>query len=159
VAYYPQTGLAVRGIGLGATGLGLTTIATSLVLTIEPAGWLSVALLAPLGLVGLLSVTVLTVGILRAFGRGPRLVLGTDGFINATGYGLGPRRGAWKDVRKVQADGPFVSVDLVGGQQTLIRASVIDVEPKLLAQELRTRLNKDRGYRPLSQPDANSEPN
>jgi hypothetical protein len=53
-------------------------------------------------------------------------------------------------VRKVQADGPVVSVDLAGNKQSLIRTGGIDADPRELARELRARLNRDRGYRPLS---------
>lgn len=144
--------LAVRGVGVGAAGLGLVTVALSLVLTADLSGWLTVAVLVLLGLLGLVALVVLLVGVLRVAGRGTRLVLDEDGFVNTTGLGLGPRRGAWRDVRKVQTDGSVVSIDLAGGRQSVIRTSVIDVEPRVLARELRSRLNRNRGYRPLSGP-------
>ncbi|SDU30298.1 hypothetical protein [Jiangella alkaliphila] len=147
--YGPPTQLAVRGIGVGAAGLGLVTIALTIVLAADPAGWLRGTLLVLLALAAVVSLVILLVGVLRVFGRGTRLVLDDDGFVNATGFGVG-RRVPWRDVRKVQTDGAIVSVDLSGGRQSLIRTTSIDVEPRVLARELRGRLNQDRGYRPLS---------
>lgn len=92
---------------------------------------------------------MLTVGALRALGWGARLVLDDDGFLNATGPRAGVRRVPWRDVRKVQADGPIVSVDVAGNKQSLIRTSSLDIEPRALARELRGRLNTDRGYHPI----------
>jgi hypothetical protein len=145
--YGPPAAVAVRGVGLGAAGLGLVTIAAVVVLAAELPGWLDVTLLCLLAALALVSLLVLAVGVLRVFGRGARLVLDDDGFVNTTGFGLGARRGKWRDVRKVQADGTVVSVDLAGGRQSLIHTAVLDVEPRLLARELRSRLNHDRGYR------------
>lgn len=147
--YGPPTQLAVRGVGVGAAGLGLVTIALTTVLAADTAGWVRAALLVLLGLVAVVSLVILLVGVLRVFGRGTRLVLDDDGFVNATGFGVG-RRVPWRDVRKVQTDGAIVSVDLSGGRQSLIRTTAIDIEPRALARELRGRLNQDRGYRPLS---------
>lgn len=153
--YRPPTQLAVRGVGIGAAGVGLVTIVFSLILDADLPGWLAGIVGTLLVLVGLLALLILTVGVLRVFGRGTRLVLHDTGFVNTTGFGLGARRAAWRDVRKVQADGSIVSVDLAGGRQSLIRTSAIDVEPRVLARELRTRLNQDRGYRPLVDADGN----
>ncbi|PZF86408.1 hypothetical protein [Jiangella anatolica] len=147
--YGPPVQLAVRGVGVGAAGLGLITIALMVVLSVDLAGWLEGTLLVLLALASLVCLVVLVVGVLRVFGRGTRLVLDDDGFVNATGFGVG-RRVPWRDVRKVQTDGTIVSVDLSGGRQSLIRTTSIDVEPRTLARELRGRLNQDRGYRPLS---------
>ncbi|TDD72350.1 hypothetical protein E1262_03325 [Jiangella aurantiaca] len=147
--YGPPTQLAVRGVGVGAAGLGLVTVSVTIVQAADPAGWLRAALLVLLALAALVSLVILLVGVLRVFGRGTRLVLDDDGFVNATGFGVG-RRVPWRDVRKVQTDGAIVSVDLSGGRQSLIRTAAIDVEPRVLARELRGRLNQDRGYRPLS---------
>jgi hypothetical protein len=147
--YGPPTQLAVRGVGVGAAGLGLVTVALTVLLAVDPAGWLRGVLLVLLALAAVVSLVVLLVGVLRVFGRGTRLVLDDDGFVNATGFGFG-RRVPWRDVRKVQTDGAVVSVDLSGGRQSLIRTASIDVEPRVLARELRGRLNRDRGYRPLS---------
>lgn len=148
--YGPPPAVALRGVGVGAAGLGLVTIAASFVLTAELPSWLNVALLCLLAALALLSLVVLGVGLLRVFGRGARLVLDDDGFVNTTGFGLGVRHGRWRDVRKVQADGAVVSVDLAGGRQSLIHTSVLDVEPRVLARELRSRLNQNRGYRSLA---------
>jgi hypothetical protein len=147
--YGPPTQLAVRGVGVGAAGLGLVTVALTVLLAVDPAGWLRGVLLVLLALAAVVSLVVLLVGVLRVFGRGTRLVLDDEGFVNATGFGFG-RRVPWRDVRKVQTDGAVVSVDLSGGRQSLIRTASIDVEPRVLARELRGRLNRDRGYRPLS---------
>ncbi|WP_116948035.1 hypothetical protein [Jiangella endophytica] len=147
--YGPPTQLAVRGVGVGAAGLGLVTIALTIVLAADPAGWLRAVLLVLLAAAAVVALVILLVGVLRVFGRGTRLVLDDDGFVNATGFGVG-RRVPWRDVRKVQTDGAIVSVDLSGGRQSLIRTASIDVEPRVLARELRGRLNQDRGYRPLS---------
>lgn len=150
--YGPPVALAVRGIGVGAVGLGVLTIGTSLILVADLPAWLNVAALTILGVAALLCLVILLVGVLRVFGRGTRLVLDDDGFVNTTGFRLGTRRGAWRDVRRVQTDGTFVSIDLAGGRQSLIRTSALGVEPRALARELRTRLNDDRGYRPLNSP-------
>lgn len=150
--YGPPVALAVRGIGVGAVGLGVLTIGTSLILAADLPAWLNVAALTILGVASLLCLVILLVGVLRVFGRGTRLVLDDDGFVNTTGFGLGARRGAWRDVRRVQTDGTFVSIDLAGGRQSLIRTTALGVEPRSLARELRTRLNDDRGYRPLKAP-------
>ncbi|SDT69711.1 MULTISPECIES: hypothetical protein [Jiangella] len=147
--YGPPTQLAVRGVGVGAAGLGLVTIALTVVLAVDLPGWLQAVLLVLLALAAAVSLVILLVGVLRVLGRGTRLVLDDDGFVNATGFGVG-RRVPWRDVRKVQTDGAIVSVDLSGGRQSLIRTASIDVEPRVLARELRGRLNRDRGYRPLS---------
>lgn len=151
--YATHAALGIRGVGFGAVGLGLVTMCLSLVIAADLSGWLSVTLVTVLALVGAIAFLVLIVGILRVSGRGTRLVLDDEGFVNATGFGAGVRRGRWRDVRKVQADGPVVSIDLAGGKQSLIRTTAIDVEPRLLARELRSRLNNDRGYRPLTLPD------
>lgn len=134
---------------MGAAGLGLVTVALTVVLAVDLSGWLRTMLLVVLALAAVVSLVVLVVGVLRVFGRGTRLVLDDDGFVNATGFGRG-RRVPWRDVRKVQTDGAIVSVDLSGGRQSLIRTASIAVEPRVLARELRGRLNQDRGYRPLS---------
>jgi hypothetical protein len=147
--YGPPTQLAVRGVGVGAAGLGLVVVALTVVLSVDLAGWLRGTLLVLLALAAAVALVILVVGALRVFGRGARLVLDDDGFVNATGFGFG-RRVPWRDVRKVQTDGAIVSVDLSGGRQSLIRTASIDVEPRVLARELRGRLNRDRGYRPLS---------
>lgn len=151
--YGTPTALGVRGVGFGAAGLGLITIALSIVVAIDLASWLRITLLVVLGVLAAAALLVLIVGLLRVSGRGTRLVLDDDGFVNSTGFGIGVRRGRWRDVRKVQADGPIVSVDLAGGKQSLIRTTAIDVEPRVLARELRSRLNTDRGYRPLTLPE------
>lgn len=147
--YGPPTQLAIRGVGVGAAGLGLVTIALTVVLAVDLPGWLQAVLLVLLALAAAVSLVILLVGVLRVLGRGTRLVLDDDGFVNATGFGVG-RRVPWRDVRKVQTDGAIVSVDLSGGRQSLIRTASIDVEPRVLARELRGRLNRDRGYQPLS---------
>jgi len=150
--YGPPVGLAVRGVGVGAIGLGLLTIVASLVFAADLPAWLRVVAMVVCAVAAVLFAVVLVVGVLRVFGRGTRLVLDDDGFVNTTGFRLGVRRGAWRDVRKVQTDGSYVSIDLAGGRQSLIRTTVLDVEPRTLARELRSRLNDDRGYRPLTPP-------
>lgn len=147
--YGPPVQLAVRGVGVGAAGLGLVTVGLTVVFAVDLTGWLRTTLLAVLALAGLIALVILMVGVLRVLGRGTRLVLDDDGFVNATGLGFGARRVPWRDVRKVQTDGAVVSVDLSGGRQSLIRTASIDVEPRVLARELRGRLNQNRGYRPL----------
>ncbi|WP_026874159.1 hypothetical protein [Jiangella gansuensis] len=151
--YGPPVQLAVRGVGVGAVGLGLVTIALTLVLAAELTGWPRTALLVLLALAALVALVILLAGVARVLGRGTRLVLDDDGFVNATGFGVRAERVPWRDVRKVQTDGDIVSVDLAQGRQSLIRTSAIDVEPRVLARELRGRLNRDRGYRPLSGPE------
>ncbi|PSL05199.1 hypothetical protein CLV30_10464 [Haloactinopolyspora alba] len=150
--YGPPTAVAVRGVGVGAVGVGVLTIALSLLLAADLPTWLTVAAVVLIAVAGLLCAVVLVVGVLRVFGRGTRLVLDDEGFTNTTGYRLGARRGAWRDVRRVQTDGSIVSIDLAGGRQSLVRTSALGVEARPLARELRKRLNDDRGYRPLTPP-------
>jgi hypothetical protein len=130
--------------------VGIGAIGATIVGAVDLPEWLSTTLLVGCGAVALVGLAVLVVGLVRMAGYGVRLQLDDDGFLNATGSRVGIRRGAWRDVRKVQADGQVVSVDLSGGRQSIIRTSAIDVDPRELARELRTRLNRDRGYRPLS---------
>ncbi|WP_162606635.1 hypothetical protein, partial [Jiangella asiatica] len=136
-----------------AVGLGLVTIGLTVVLALDLAGWLRATLLVVLAVAALVALVVLLAGVARVMRRGTRLVLDDDGFVNATGFGVRAERVPWRDVRKVQTDGTIVSVDLAHGRQSLIRTSAIDVEPRVLARELRGRLNRDRGYRPLSGPE------
>jgi hypothetical protein len=92
----------------------------------------------------ILSLTVLVVGLLRLVGKGARVVLDADGFLNATGPGSGVRRGRWRDVRRVQSDGPVISIELAGGRRSLVRTTMLDVGPRELAQELRRHLTRGR---------------
>lgn len=148
--YRAPVALGIRGVGFGAVGLGLAVVGATLVAAATLPGWLEFLASAVLAVLALGSAIVLVVGVLRLAGRGTRLVLDDDGFTNATGPRSGVRKAAWRDVRKVQADGPVVSVDLAGNKQSLIRTGGIDADPRELARELRARLNRDRGYRPLS---------
>lgn len=148
--YRPPVAVAVRGVGVGALGVGAAVIAMVLVTAADLGGWLLAVVAVVLGVVAVVSLVVLCVGVWRILGWGARLVLDDDGFVNATGPRSGVRRVAWRDVRKVQADGRVVSVDLAGSRQSLIRTSVLDVDPRELARQLRSHLNRDRGYRPLS---------
>jgi hypothetical protein len=150
VVYTVPTAVALRGIGLGTIGVGLCVVATSALLALDPGRGVTVGVGVMLALAAVLALLVLASGILRLLGRGARLVLDEDGFVNATGPGTGVRRAEWKDVRKVQTDGRFVSVDLAGGKRSLIRTNVLDAQPKELAQQLRARLNRGHGYRPLN---------
>lgn len=152
IVYSVPVPVALKGIGVGAVTLGACIVAAIVVVALDISRALTVALWILLGLLAVISLVVLVAGLLRLAGRGVRLVLDDDGFVNATGPGAGVRRAAWKDVRKVQTDGQFVSVDLAGGKRSLIRTSAIDAEPKELARQLRERLNRGHGYRPLTPP-------
>ncbi|HEX6232606.1 MAG TPA: hypothetical protein VFZ63_05730 [Jiangellaceae bacterium] len=152
IVYSVPVPVALKGIGVGAVTLGACIVAAIVVVALDFSRALTVALWILLGLLAVISLVVLVAGLLRLAGRGVRLVLDDDGFVNATGPGAGVRRAAWKDVRKVQTDGQFVSVDLAGGKRSLIRTSAIDAEPKELARQLRERLNRGHGYRPLTPP-------
>jgi hypothetical protein len=152
IVYSVPVPVALKGIGVGAVTLGACIVAAIVVVALDFSRAVTVALWILLGLLAVISLVVLVAGLLRLAGRGVRLVLDDDGFVNATGPGAGVRRAAWKDVRKVQTDGQFVSVDLAGGKRSLIRTSAIDAEPKELARQLRERLNRGHGYRPLTPP-------
>lgn len=152
VVYSVPIAVALRGVGFGALGVGVCVVATSVLLALDPPRPVSVAVGLLLALGAALALVVLVVGALRLFGRGPRLVLDQDGFLNATGPGSGVRRAAWRDVRKVQTDGRFISVDLAGGKRSLIRTTSLDVGSKDLARQLRARLNRGHGYRPITPP-------
>ncbi|NDL61014.1 hypothetical protein [Phytoactinopolyspora mesophila] len=149
IVYRAPLALGVRGIGIGAIGLGVALVGAVLTLAAGPSGVLAVLVWTVLAVCAVAAGTVLATGVLRATGLRTRLVLDDDGFLNATGPGAGVRRVAWRDVRKVQSDGAVVSVDLAGSKQSVIRTSMLDVEPRVLARELRSRLNRDRGYKPL----------
>ena len=142
--YGVPTAVALRGIGVGTVILGLCVIGASILRAAEPPRAVVVGVWIVLGLLGILSLIVLVVGLLRLVGRGARVVLDADGFLNATGPGAGIRRGRWRDVRRVQSDGPIISIELAGGRRSLVRTTTLDVGPRELAQELRRRLNRVR---------------
>jgi hypothetical protein len=144
VVYRVPTAVALRGVGVGTVILGLCVIGTSVLRAAEPARAVAVGVGIVLGLMAILSLTVLVVGLLRLVGRGARVVLDADGFLNATGPGSGVRRGRWRDVRRVQSDGPVVSIELAGGRRSLVRTTMLDVGPRELAQELRRHLTRGR---------------
>jgi len=150
VVYTVPTGVALRGVGLGAVGLGLCVIGAVVLIDRDPGRGVTIGLGLILALGAAMALLVLLSGVFRLLGRGARLVLDGEGFLNATGPGTGVRKARWKDVRKVQTDGRFVSVDLAGGKRSLIRTSVLDASPRELAQQLRARLNKGHGIRPLT---------
>lgn len=153
IVYGVPLGVALRGVGVGTVGLGACVIGAVLLAKFWPSRAIGVALGLLVGLGAVLSLVVLGAGVLRVMGRGARLVIDEDGFLNATGPATGVRRAAWRDVRKVQADGRFVSVDIAGGRRSLIRTGPLDVGTKELALQLRARLNRSHGYRPLSPPE------
>ncbi|WP_166354651.1 hypothetical protein [Phytoactinopolyspora limicola] len=149
IVYRSPLALGIRGVGVGASTLGVVLVAAMLVAAAGPSGALGVVVWSVLGLLGAAALVVLATGVLRASGLRTRLVLDDDGFVNATGPRAGVRKVAWRDVRKVQSDGDVVSVDIAGNRQSVIRTAMLDVEPKVLARELRGRLNRDRGYTPF----------
>ncbi|HEX6196528.1 MAG TPA: hypothetical protein VFZ37_11495 [Jiangellaceae bacterium] len=149
VVYTIPTAVALRGVGLGAVGLGLCVIGGTVLIDRDPGRGTMIGIGLMLIVASALALIVLVSGVLRLMGRGARLILDEDGFTNATGPGTGVRRVRWRDVRKVQTDGRFVSVDLAGSKRSLIRTNVLDVTPRQLAQQLRARLNRGHGIRPL----------
>lgn len=142
------TGVALRGIGIGTIGLGLSVVGVSILGAAEPSRAVVVGVGLVLGLLALLAFTVLVVGVLRLVGVGARVELDDEGFLNATGPGAGVRRAAWRDVRRVQSDGPVVSVDLSEGRRSIIRTGVLDVQTRELAKEMRARLVRRDAARP-----------
>jgi hypothetical protein len=150
VVYTVPTAVALRGIGLGAVGLGLCVIGAAVLLDRDPGRGTTIGVGLILAMAAGLALIVLLSGVFRLMGRGARLVLDEDGFVNATGPGSGVRKVRWRDVRKVQTDGRFVSVDLAGGKRSLIRTNVLDAAPRELAQQLRAHLNRGHGIRPLN---------
>jgi hypothetical protein len=150
VVYSVPLPVALRGVGFGAVGLGACAMAVTVLFAVDAPRPVIVAVGLLLALGAALALVVFVSGVLRLAGRGTRLVLDENGFVNASGPGSGVRRARWKDVRKVQTDGRFVSVDLAGGKRSLIRTSSLDVDPKELARQLRARLNRGHGYRPVT---------
>ena len=144
VVYQVPTAIALRGIGVGTVILGLCVIGASVLRVAQPPRAVVVGIGIVLGLLGILSLVVLVVGLLRLVGRGARVVLDADGFLNATGPGSGVRRGRWRDVRRVQSDGPVISIELAGGRRSFIRTTTLDVGPRELAQQLRRQLTRSR---------------
>ncbi|HSK25713.1 MAG TPA: hypothetical protein VK894_02240 [Jiangellales bacterium] len=148
--YGVSPAVALRGLGVGSVLLGTAVVGGVLLSALGvtgTAGWL---VTVPLALLALIGLVFMVVGLWRLTGRGPRLEMDDAGFVNATGPGAGVRRAAWKDVRTVRADGPVVVVELAGGRQSIIRTGSLAVPPKHLAAELRQRLNRGHGYRPLT---------
>ncbi len=152
--YRAPAALGVRGFGFGAAGLGLSVIGATLVGAADPDGALGAMSWAGLAVFAAVSLVFFATGLVRVAGLRGRLVLDDDGFVNATGPGAGVRKVAWRDVRKVQTDGSVVSVDVAGSKQSLIRTAALDVDPRELARELRSRLNRHRGYTPLGTAEA-----
>lgn len=150
VVYTVPTAVALRGLGFGAIGLGLCVIAAVVLFDRDLGRGVVIGVALILALAATMAIILLLSGVMRLMGRGARLVLDEDGFTNATGPGTGVRRARWRDVRKVQTDGRFVSVDLAGGKRSLIRTNVLDASPRELAQQLRARLNRGHGIRPLT---------
>jgi hypothetical protein len=150
VVYSVPVPVALRGVGFGALGLGACAVAATVLLAVDAPRPVIVAVGMLVALGAALALVVFVSGVLRLAGRGARLVLDENGFVNASGPGSGVRRARWKDVRKVQTDGRFVSVDLAGGKRSLIRTSSLNVDPKELARQLRVRLNRGHGYRPVT---------
>jgi hypothetical protein len=146
--YRVPTGVALRGIGVGTIGLGLCVVGASILGAAEPSRAVVVGVGLVLGLLALLALTVLVLGVLRLVGFGARIELDDEGFLNATGPGAGVRRAVWRDVRRIQADGPVVSVDLSAGRRSIIRTGVLDVETRELAREMRARLVRGDPARP-----------
>lgn len=140
----------MRGIGIGAVSLGVVVIAGVVVAAAAPSGTAGTIIWVAVGMLAAVALIVLGTGIARVSGLRSRLVMDDDGFLNATGPGAGVRRAQWRDVRRVKADGDVVSVDLSGNRQSVIHTSQIAVSSRELARELRTRLNRDRGYTPLN---------
>lgn len=150
--YRAPLALGVRGAGVGAIGLGSTVVGTAVTVAGDPNGAVRIMAWTVLAALALGSLTILVTGVLRATGLRTRLVLDDDGFVNATGPGVGLRRVSWRDVRKVQADGTVVSVDVAGDRRSVIRTAMLEVSARELARELRSRLNRNRGYTPLRAP-------
>ncbi|MGH8825278.1 MAG: hypothetical protein ACRDVN_12475 [Jiangellaceae bacterium] len=146
--YRVPTGVALRGVGIGAVGLGLCVMGAMVLSALEPSRAVLVGVGLLIGLLAVLALTMFVVGVLRLAGRGARLELDDEGFLNSTGPGGGVRRAAWRDVRRVQSDGPVVSVDLSAGRRSIIRTGVLDVEPRELAREMRARLVRRNPARP-----------
>jgi hypothetical protein len=149
--YGAAPSVALRGVGLGAMLLG-GAIVVGLVVTAVgvEASVLAWAVAVPLALVAAAGLALLVVGLWRLSGRGLRLELDDDGFLNATGPGAGVRRAAWGDVRTVRSDGPVVVVDLAGGRRSIVRTGSLSVPAGDLAAELRRRLDRGHGYRRLT---------
>lgn len=158
IVYTPPLPIALRGVGVGAVGLGVSVVAGVIVMSLDLPALFEVVAAIVLVPCAIVAGVMLAAGLLRIAGRGMRLVLDDDGFVNATGPGSGVRKAVWKDVRKVQTDGRFVSVDLAGGKRSLIRTASLEVEPKELAQQLRARLNTSHGYRPITPQPPSADP-
>lgn len=147
VVYTVPTPVALRGVGVGTVGLGVCIIATSVLLAVDPSRPVAVTVGLLLALAAALALLVFGVGVLRLIGRGTRLMLDRDGFVNATGPGTGARHVAWEDVRGVRTDGRHVVVDLASGKRSMIRTAALETGPRELARELQARLDQDRESR------------
>lgn len=114
--------------------------------------WLRVVLLV-LVLIGV----VVTVGLglrvlLRALGRGPRLVLDAEGWTNTTGRA--PRRVAWTEVSRLSAvteGGRMLLVaDLVDGRASTVLLRRLGRSGPVVEQAVRERLNEAHGLTRLT---------
>ena len=145
--------LARPVLALGRSAVVTAAVAVLFVL----AGALGVEWLRALLLVLVVLGLVVTVGLgarvlLRAVGRGPRLVLDEDGWTNTTGRA--PRRIAWSEVRRLSAvteGGRMLLVaDLADGRVSTVLLRRLGRPGPVVEQAVRDRLNAASGLTRLT---------
>lgn len=145
--------LARPVLALGRSAVVTAAVAVLFVL----AGALGVEWLRVLLLVVVVVGVLITVGLglrvlLRAVGRGPRLVLDEDGWTNTTGRA--PRRIAWSQVRRLSAvteGGRMLLVaDLADGRVSTVLLRRLGHPGPVVEQAVRDRLNAASGLTRLT---------
>lgn len=141
-------GLAARLVGGLLVALAVLLAATTVVVALAGLSLLVVALVAVLGVVG-----VLVAGNLLAR-RLPVVHLGREGYRVRLVRGVGTPAAAWTEVREAVTathDGlPVVEIRLEGERATTIPVSVLDVDREEFVRVLQAHLQRGQGLTPLS---------
>jgi hypothetical protein len=130
---------ALRLLGTGLVGLGVVVLAWGVAGASQArTGPLDVVLLVLATIAGALAV----VAAARLLGRGPRLILGSDGFENRTSTGVGTRRGRWAEVRELRVEQRVVVLVLDGDRRSVVNPVPLGVSAEALAGVVRPYLGR-----------------
>lgn len=149
VVVAPPPGAVLRALGVAAVLLGATVIGWTVIVAALDPSWVRTILAVVLVLLGTVAAVLLVNGAVRLLGKGPRLVLEADRFVNHSGWASGVRSAAWGDVVKVHEERADLVLTLADGRTSRIRTAAIGADASALVRELRDRLNKGHGYRPV----------
>lgn len=145
--------LASPVLALGRSAVVTAAVAVAFVIAgAAGAGWLRASLLVVLVLGVVVTLGLGLRVLLRAAGRGPRLVLDADGWTNTTGRT--PRRVAWTQIRRLSAvteGGRMLLVaDLVDGRVSTVLLRRLGRPGPVVEQAVRDRLNDAHGLTRLT---------